>query len=166
MKLSDIDWDTWGPNMRANLVFIHQADRVLLIRKKTGLGQGKINGPGGKLEAGETPLQAAIREVQEELSITVLDPVERGELYFHFLDGLQMYVTVFSATQFEGTPTESIEAKPHWFDIDKIPFNEMWQDDQYWLPHMLKGSNFSARFVFDEEEMLDRDVTLQAATLP
>jgi len=146
--------------MRANLVFIQQGEDVLLIRKKTGLGQGKINGPGGKLEAGETPLQAAIREIEEELTINVLDPVERGELYFHFLDGLQMHVTVFSATEFTGTPTETIEAEPLWFKASEIPYDEMWEDDQHWLPEMLAGKNFSAKFTFDEEAMLDKEVKL------
>ena len=37
-----------------------------------GLGAGKINAPGGKLEAGETALAAAIRETQEEIGVTPL----------------------------------------------------------------------------------------------
>ena len=53
----------WTPNMRANLVFLTRGEEVLLIHKKTGLGAGKINGPGGKLEPGESPLDAARREV-------------------------------------------------------------------------------------------------------
>ncbi|MEQ1840701.1 MAG: NUDIX domain-containing protein, partial [Verrucomicrobiales bacterium] len=69
---------TWSPNMVANLVFITRGDEVLLIHKKTGLGAGKINGPGGKLEAGETALDAAIREVEEELHITARDLREMG----------------------------------------------------------------------------------------
>ena len=55
-----VDWETWEPNMRANLLFVVQGNRVLLIHKKRGIGAGKINGPGGKLEAGESPLEAAI----------------------------------------------------------------------------------------------------------
>ena len=44
---------------------------VLLARKKTGFGLGKIVGIGGKVEPGETLLQAAVRETEEELSIHV-----------------------------------------------------------------------------------------------
>ena len=47
MPVSDIDWDTWQPEEVATLMFIIQGDSVLLIRKKRGLGAGKINGPGG-----------------------------------------------------------------------------------------------------------------------
>ena len=52
---------SWVPNMVANLVFLTRGDEILLIHKKTGLGAGKINGPGGKQEPGETSLEAAVR---------------------------------------------------------------------------------------------------------
>jgi 8-oxo-dGTP pyrophosphatase MutT (NUDIX family) len=45
--------------------------QVLLGRKKTGLGSGNIVGMGGKIEEGETPLQAIVREIEEESSLVV-----------------------------------------------------------------------------------------------
>ena len=45
----------WRPDHIGTLTFLHQHGRVLLMRKKRGHGAGKINGPGGKLESGETP---------------------------------------------------------------------------------------------------------------
>ena len=74
--------------MRATLLFVVRSGRVLLIRKKRGLGAGKINGPGGRIEAGESALEGAVREVFEELRITVLDADLRGELHFDFADSL------------------------------------------------------------------------------
>ena len=56
-----IDWSTWQPQMLATLLFIFRDGEVLLIRKKRGLGAGKINGPGGKIDPGETPEQCAVR---------------------------------------------------------------------------------------------------------
>ena len=38
---------------------------VLLGDKRTGLGRGKVVGIGGKLDPGETPREAAVREVVE-----------------------------------------------------------------------------------------------------
>ena len=149
-----VDWSTWMPNMRANLVFIVEDGRVLLIHKKTGLGAGKINGPGGKLEAGETPLEAAIREVEEELCIIPEALEEMGVLRFAFRDGLHLHCTVFRSGGFRGEPTETIEAKPEWFDFDRIPYDRMWADDIHWLPGMLQGKKFDAWFEFDEESML------------
>lgn len=47
------------------LLLIHQANRVLLGMKKRGFGQGRYNGFGGKVEKGETIIEAAIRETIE-----------------------------------------------------------------------------------------------------
>jgi len=58
-----------------------------MIRKKRGLGAGKINGVGGRLERGEMPLAGILREAREELGIALIDPIKRGELHFQFLDG-------------------------------------------------------------------------------
>lgn len=150
--------ETWTPNMVANLVFLTLGDEVLLIHKKTGLGAGKINGPGGKLEAGETALEAAIREVQEELHITPHALEEMGVLHFDFVDGLKLHCTVFRGSGFEGTPTETREAKPEWFPIDELPLDRMWADDRHWLPQMLSGKRFQAWFRFDGETMLSKEV--------
>ena len=46
-RIADIDWNTWVPTDPATLVFVIRDRQMLLIRKKRGLGAGKINGPGG-----------------------------------------------------------------------------------------------------------------------
>ena len=157
---SAIDWITWQPSIRANLLFVVEDGKVLLIRKKTGFGQGKINGPGGKLDPGETALQSAIREIEEELRIRVepADCEEMGVLRFQFVDGLAMHVTVFRSFAYQGVPSETREAAPLWFPVDAIPFDEMWADDRHWLREMLDGQHFEAEFVFSGTEMLWRDV--------
>ena len=40
--VSDIDWPNWQPRDPATLVFVIREGRVLLIRKKRGLGMGKV----------------------------------------------------------------------------------------------------------------------------
>lgn len=153
-----VDWQIWMPGMRANLVFIIQEGRVLLIHKKTGLGAGKINGPGGKIEPGETAREAAIREVREELRVTPLGLEEMGLLRFDFTDGLRLICTVFRASGCEGEPEETPEAKPEWFDFAAVPYDRMWADDIHWLPGMLAGRRFEAWFEFDGEAILSRRV--------
>lgn len=158
-----MDWTHWTPRERANLCFIVKDGRVLLIRKKRGLGAGKINAPGGKLEPGETALQSAIREAQEELCITPLHLEERGLLHFHFVDGYSLTCTVFIGFDLEGEPTETAEAIPLWFPVEAIPFEEMWEDDQHWLPQALAGRRFEAWFVFDGDRMLEKDIRWEPA---
>ena len=160
MNVSAIDWPAWTPTESANLCFVIREGRILLIRKKRGLGAGKINGPGGRLEKGETPEQSAVRETQEELGVTPLSLEAVGELFFHFVDGYKLHVVVFAAAGCQGEPHETDEAVPLWTDIADIPYPEMWQDDPYWLPLLIGRRRFRGYFTFDGDRMLDRKVEL------
>lgn len=159
MKVADIDWDSWEPEQVATLMFVVQGEEVLLIRKKRGLGAGKINGPGGKVDEGETPMECAIRETNEELIINPLNVRPAGELLFHAEDDMpRIHGYVFVATDFEGTPTETDEALPLWFDISDIPYDEMWDDDRLWLEKVLRGDSVTGYFTFEGERLLDHRV--------
>jgi len=157
-RLDQIDWDSWKAVDRATLLFVVRGNEILLIRKKRGLGAGKINGPGGRLDPGETPLQAAVREVQEEVRVEPIDIRHHGELRFHFVDGYSIHVWVYRADDLRGDPAETDEAVPIWFPTDHIPYGEMWADDEHWLPLLLEGRRFDGRFIFDEDAMLDHDL--------
>ena len=171
--VAEIDWQTWTPSEYGTLCFVVRSGQILLIRKKRGLGAGKIVGPGGRVEPGETPLACAIREVQEELCVTPTRVAARGEHFFHFLDGYTIRVFAFSAEGCEGTPRETGEAVPVWASLDAIPYPEMWEDNRVWMPLLLEGVPFSGRYVFDGDSMLDHaldhrfDTTLaQSVPLP
>jgi 8-oxo-dGTP diphosphatase len=163
MEGVDMDWSVWTPRERATLCFVVRDRQVLLILKKRGLGAGKVNGPGGRIDPGETPLQCAIREVQEELCVTPTDVTPAGELRFQFVDGHSIHGYVFRAGGCVGTPQETDEAFPLWTDVDAIPYDKMWEDDRHWLPHLLAGRVFDGRFVFDGDRMLFCGVTLPPA---
>jgi len=152
--VSDIDWDSWIPQQRATLLFVVRDERVLLILKKRGLGAGKVNGPGGRLDDGETPHDCAIREVEEELLVTPTNVRQVGELRFQFVDGLSIHGYVFRADDCVGEPQETDEAVPLWTPLDEIPFDKMWADDSLWLPLMLAERHFDGRFIFDGDAML------------
>ncbi|XP_076456795.1 oxidized purine nucleoside triphosphate hydrolase-like [Babylonia areolata] len=132
-----------------SLVFVREASKILLGYKKRGFGQGWWNGFGGKVEKGETIMEGALRELKEESGLTGHDLNEIGMLTFEFEgDPVLLEVHVFSTTKYTGQVTESEEMKPQWFDIKDIPFSQMWSDDVYWFPLMLKGSKFKGHFYF------------------
>ena len=145
------NWAIWQPRVRATLLFIVREGKILLIRKKRGFGAGKINGPGGKVDSDETPLQSALRETFEELGVTPLDTEQRG-------------VTVISGRvhDFEGEPRETDEAAPLWTPLDAIPYDKMWADDRYWLPLLIHGARFTGFFEFDGEQLLHRKVVVRS----
>ncbi|MFK4759448.1 NUDIX domain-containing protein [Microbacterium sp. ZW T5_45] len=57
------------PDIRVSAaVILDDAERVLVVRKK---GTTRFMQPGGKPEAGETPAQTLIRELEEELGVRI-----------------------------------------------------------------------------------------------
>ncbi len=148
-----VDWSNWTPTERAVLCFVRKKDEVMLIHKKRGLGAGKINAPGGRLEPEETPAQGAVRETLEETGILPINPRLMGDLSFQFTDGYSLYAKIFVAWIFKGKMQETPEADPFWCKINNIPFKKMWEDDAYWLPNILKGRFISGKFIFDDEKM-------------
>lgn len=154
-----MDWTNWEPNLRANLVFIQRGDEVLLIRKKRGIGAGKINAPGGKIEPGESAAEGAVRETEEEVGLRVSHLRQMGELHFQFTDGMALHCSVFHSTEFDGEAIETDEAIPLWTGIAAIPYDEMWEDDIHWLPQMLAGETFRGYFEFDDDRMLSKELS-------
>lgn len=155
---SPIDWSQWSGEILATLMFIIRDGRILLIEKKRGIGAGKVNGPGGKIDPGETPLDCAVRETMEELHVHALQPRKMGELCFAMSDMPDIHCHVFRAEHFTGTPTETDEAVPLWTALADIPYERMWADDIFWLPQMIEGQTFRGRFVFSGESILWQEV--------
>ncbi len=129
-----------------------EQERILLAMKKVRFGAGKYNGMGGGVEEGETPIEAVVREVQEEVgvSVAVADAKPRGNIRFSF-EGKpewERHVQVFVAERWSGEPTETEEMAPEWFPLTEIPYEKMWIDDRYWLPLVLAGDSIDAEFHF------------------
>ena len=145
------------PKKILTLCIIHQHPRVLLGMKKRGFGEGKWNGFGGKVMSGETIEEAARREIREEAGMEV-DMLEKvGIIDFEFKgDPEILEVHLFRSTSFSGNPVETEEMKPQWFDVDKIPFENMWPDDQYWFPFFLAGKKFKGKFLFQCHDIILR----------
>jgi 8-oxo-dGTP diphosphatase len=141
-------------------VFVVKDGKVLLMRKRRGLGAGKVNGPGGKVDPGETALESAIRETREEVCVTPGELAWCGRNRFQFVDGSAIDVQVFRASECHGIPTATPEADPFWPPLARIPYAEMWEDDALWLPHLFAGREFSGRFLFDGDRMLDWAIEL------
>jgi 8-oxo-dGTP diphosphatase len=124
------------------------AREVLLGRKKRGLGEGRLVGPGGKVLPGEDPLQAAIREVAEEVSITLdsADLDHRATIDYPFRGRPEhsQRSHVYLATRWSGNPLPSAELDPQWFPLAGIPWGEMWSDAALWLPRVLDGERLAA----------------------
>jgi 8-oxo-dGTP diphosphatase len=153
--------------IQATLCFILKNGRVLLLKKSRGLfGQGKWNAPGGKILPNEEPSACAIRESFEETRLIVKSIEEVGLLYFYKNSRRQSpdwTVHAFLANQFNGVAIDGREGQLKWFNIDALPFDEMWEDDQYWCRQALEGTRLEGWFYFsgDFEKLIDHRIEVK-----
>ena len=96
-------------------VAIVRESKVLLIKRAYAPYQHLWTLPGGRIEAGETIEQCAIREVQEELSITIRNP--RPVMVQSLGREGTFRLAVFATRDFSGVPRASDEIADHkWID--------------------------------------------------
>lgn len=99
-------------------VLVVQDGKILTGTRIERNQRGKLCGPGGHIEDGETPEQAAVREAQEEFGITCRNLEHLGDL-----DGGKRGVSaIFLCTDFSGTPTTDEEemTDPEWLTIKEL----------------------------------------------
>jgi 8-oxo-dGTP diphosphatase / 2-hydroxy-dATP diphosphatase len=131
------------------LGLIVKDNKILLGMKKRGFGEGRWNGFGGKLEEGESIEEAMKREMFEECQIKIEELKKIGVINFIFTkESKEMQVHIYIIKKFVGTPIETEEMKPQWFELNKIPYEQMWPDDKIWIPLFLKEKYFSGEVYF------------------
>ncbi|MCX4248398.1 MAG: 8-oxo-dGTP diphosphatase [Bacilli bacterium] len=139
--------------METTLCLLKDSNKIMLAMKKRGFGEGKYNGVGGKLEENETKEEAMIRETKEEINVTPTEYEYMGMVKFdEFYKGKpqRLIFHLYVVTKWDGEIEETEEMAPHWFDIDNIPYDDMFPDDKYWLPLILENKKIDAYFKFDE----------------
>lgn len=151
------------------LLFLKKGNQILLAMKKRGFGSDRYNGVGGKIEAGETLEQALLRETQEEITVTPMNYWKVAEHNFMQQEGdepWRMYVHAYLCDEWHGEPSETDEMRPEWFNIEDIPYDNMWADDEYWLPQVLAGNKVYGEFTFDDHDRLLTHSVEIVETLP
>jgi len=143
------------------LVEGNPAQKILLGVKKKGFGKGKIVGFGGKIEPTETVEQAVVRELREETSITASPRQlkKAGTLTFLFpaKPAWDHYVHVYILNSWKGTPLESSEIEPFWFNVNEIPYERMWPDGHHWIPRALSGEMLDYTYTYhDDNQSLNK----------
>ena len=142
------------------LCFIRRGRQLLLLNRQSKPNMGKWNGIGGKIEAGETPRQSVIREVQEESGIRIEHPELAGTVTWITpagTFGMVVYMAEVSDTFDYATPVSVPEGILDWKDIEWVldGHNQGISDNiQQILPLMLAGERHDHQFRFDAHEAM------------
>lgn len=100
--------------------------RILSCQRSYGEFKDGWEFPGGKLEPGETAEQAAVRELHEELDVTIAD-LEHLCTVEHDYDTFHLSMECFTCKIVAGTIEERVHENMAWLDVAHL-----WDVD--WLP--------------------------------
>lgn len=101
------------------LCLIYRGSQVLLQKRVKPDWQGYAL-PGGHVEAGESIVDAVIREMQEETGLTVFHPRLCGVKQFPIDQGRYL-VFLFKTQDFQGQLRSSAEGQMVWVERARIP---------------------------------------------
>ena len=147
----------------ATLCYIFDGPNILMLhrnKKEQDMHEGKWNGLGGKVEAGESPETCAQREVLEESGLQVAHPKLKGFITFPNFDGQNdWYVFVYRFDDFTGELIESPEGDLEWIHQDRMSEIPLWEGDRIFMEWLHRDGIFSAVFNYEEGRLLDWNVT-------
>jgi 8-oxo-dGTP diphosphatase len=139
----------------AVLLYAFHENKLLMIHSK------KWNGLGGKIELGETPIEAAVREFHEEAhcQTTTAQWTWTGQLYFPNFKAQKKedwWVSVFAcnlnAEQVTKIPVDDPthrEGLLNWVSEDKVLTRELWDGDRHFLPFVFARRPFQGTFFYE-----------------
>lgn len=146
----------------ATLCYIKHDSHTLMVyrnKKPNDMHAGKWNGLGGKFEPGESPEECIIREVREESGLEIHNPRMHGLLMFPKFKSDDWYVFVFTASEFSGElTTNSPEGKLEWILDNELTSLNLWESDKIFFPWLERNDFFSAKFIYNGDEMISYDV--------
>ena len=91
--------------MKVAVAIITNGSKILITQRPLHVPHGGYwEFPGGKLESGELPEEALVREIREEIGIEVLQYNHLGEIQYDYHDK-SVQLIVFHVTQFSGIPS-------------------------------------------------------------
>ena len=108
------------PIRKAVRCYLIKDNKVVVTKYKAGsIKEGYYDIPGGKIEEGEIPKEAAIREMQEETGLQVLDLKYKGKLIIEYPKKV-FELSVFISHECNGEPQEFEENISEWIKIDEL----------------------------------------------
>ena len=108
------------PIRKAVRCFLIKDNKVVVTKYKEGNKKaGYYEIPGGKIEAGETPEQTAIREMKEETGITIEKLKYKGNMTVEYPNRI-FDLDAFLSVEYKGEPQEFEENTSEWIEINEL----------------------------------------------
>ena len=148
--------------MLTTLCYIEKDNKYLMlhrVKKENDLNKDKWIGVGGKFEAGETPEECLLREVQEETGLTLTSYKFRGMITFISDEWGCEYMHLFTADEYEGELPDNAMRDCNEGELVWVP-----KEDVYNL-HLWEGDKIFLRLLEERDEFFSLKLRYEGDTL-
>lgn len=129
---------------KTTLCYIEKDNQYLMLyrnKKVNDPNEGKWIGIGGKLEENESIEECLLREVKEEVGITLTNYTYRGVVHFisDTWENEEMYL--YTASEYDGDiAKECSEGTLRWISKEEIYSLPLWEGDKIFLDALVKNN--------------------------
>ena len=142
------------PTKIAVIVILEAQDYWLMLQRKHPPNKGLFVPVGGKLEYGESPRAAAIREVGEETGFEIGKVRYKGLLVDSSPNDYNWTCFVYQAAIEYVSPPLCAEGTLIWVPIESLPNLPTPETDPYLYPLILSGKPFFINATYSQEDKL------------
>ena len=132
------------PPLLVSAGIISRDGRVLVGQRRKGDRHAfKWEFPGGKVERGETPRQALVRELWEELAIQAQVGHELARYEHDYSSGSRVHLLFFAVSAFVGEPAARVFEQISWIELTALRTLDFLEGDVDFIRRLSRG-DFSA----------------------
>ena len=130
----------YRPPLLVSAGIIHRDGQVLVGQRRRGDRHPlKWEFPGGKVEYGESPQQALVRELREELQIDARVGSELARYEHDYPSGSRVHLLFFAVPSFTGEPKARVFEQICWTDLDALPRFDFLDGDLDFVRRLARG---------------------------
>lgn len=119
---------------------IHRDGKILVgQRRKNDRHPLKWEFPGGKVEFGESPQQALVRELREELQIEARVGSELARYEHDYRTGNRVHLLFFAVREFAGEPRARVFEQICWIELQALPSLDFLDGDLDFVKRLARG---------------------------
>jgi len=130
-----------GEKVTVVAAVIFRQDRVLIGQRVKGQwNEDKWEFPGGKVEAGESPREALVRELREELAIEAAIGAEMDRYDYEYPGRSPIHLIFFRVEQFEGEPQNLAFQDVRWEAAGRLAEYDFLEGDAGFVSRLARGA--------------------------
>ncbi len=120
-------------------VIVHGGRILVGQRRKGDRHAYKWEFPGGKVEWGETPQQALVRELREELQIEATIGPELARYEYEYPNGSRVHLLFFVVRHFREEPLARVFEQIRWATFEELPRIDFLEGDFDFVNRLSRG---------------------------